>query len=294
MRIVLTGATGFLGSALARHWHRAGHELLLLTRIDSNTRRINAILPDARLVRLAAIDGLTELVVQSRPDAIVHTACSYGRRGESALDILDTNVRYGMALLQAVLDTSGSCVTFVNTGSVLEPQVSLYALSKAQFSQWGATLATQNADALQFIDVRLQQMYGPGDDSSKFTTHILETCRLNKPRLALTAGEQRRDFIHVDDVVLAYDRILVRRTDFAPADAIDVGSGSAPSMRDFVELAKHVAGASTELDFGAVPYRSNEAMLCVADTARLKALGWAPRFDIEAGLRQTLQKEMDA
>lgn len=294
MRILLTGATGFLGSALARHWHKSGHELVLLARPSSNARRIESLLPAVRLVRLAGIDGLGGLVAQCRPDAIVHTACSYGRRGETALDVLDANVRYGMALLQGVIDAPGLRVTLVNTGSVLDPLVSAYALSKAQFSQWGTALALQYADVLQFIDVRLQQMYGPGDDRSKFTTHVLEACRDNELRLALTAGEQRRDFIHVEDVVLAYDHILARRGDFTAADAIDVGSGIAPRMREFVELVRHLTGASTELEFGAVPYRDNEAMLCIADTARLKALGWTPRFDLEAGLRQTLQQETDS
>jgi nucleoside-diphosphate-sugar epimerase len=242
-------------------------------------------------VRLNGLDGLTELVAQSRPDSIVHTACSYGRRGETVLSLFDANVGFGMALLQAVLDSPGTRVTLVNTGSVLDPKVSLYALSKAQFSQWGATLAAQNPHALQFIDVRLQQMYGPGDDDSKFTTHVLETLLSNKPRLELTLGEQLRDFIHVDDVVQAYDHILARRATFAPADAIDVGSGVAPPLRCFVELAKHISGASTKLDFGAVDYRDNESMLCVANTSRLQALGWVPRFDLETGLRQTLQQE---
>ncbi len=294
MRILLTGATGFLGSALARYWHAAGHELVLPTRADSDTRRIAEIASTAGLVRLAGVDGLAELVVRSRPDAIVHTAASYGRRGETALAISDANLRYGIALLQGVLDAPGPCVTVLNTGTVLAPQLGLYALSKTQFSQWGAALAAQSGGALRFIDARLQQMYGPGDDRSKFTTHVLEACRANEPRLALTAGEQRRDFIHVEDVVQAYDRILARRTEFAAADTIDIGSGVAPRMRDFVELAKHVTGASTELDFGAVPYRPNEAMLCVADITRLKALGWTPRFDLEAGLRQTLQRELDS
>ncbi len=70
-------------------------------------------------------------------------------------------------------------------------------------------------------------MYGPGDDSSKFTTHVIESCRRNEPRLALTAGEQLRDFIHIDDVVRAYDRIVDRQGDFAASDAIEVGSGDA-------------------------------------------------------------------
>ena len=294
MRILLTGATGFLGSALARHWHAAGHELVLPVRKGSDTRRIAAIEPAAEVVRLAGIDGLAELVARSCPAVIVHAAASYGRRGETALDVLDANLRYGTALLQAALDVSAPHITVINTGTVLAPEVSLYALSKTQFSQWGATLAARDPAALQFIDVRLQQMYGPGDDPSKFTTHVLASCRANEPRLALTAGEQRRDFIHVDDVVQAYDRILARRADFSTADRIDVGSGEAPRMRDFVELARRLTGAVTELNFGAVPYRDNEAMLCVADTTRLLSLGWTPRFDLEAGLRHTLQQELDS
>jgi nucleoside-diphosphate-sugar epimerase len=290
MRILLTGATGFLGSALARHWAAAGHELVLLGRPASDTARIAAILPRVRFERVAGTADVAAVVAASAPDVVVHTACAYGRHGETALEMLDANVGYGLALLQGVLDGAPTRATVVNTATVLAPDVSAYALAKHQFSQWGATLARQHAGRLRFVDVRLQQMYGPGDDDSKFTTHVLRACRDNAARLALTPGEQRRDFIHVDDVVHAYDRIVQRRDDFAAADAIDVGSGDAVRMRDFVELVHRLAGAATALDFGAVPYRENEAMLCLADTRRLSSLGWTPRFDLESGLRQTLQQ----
>ena len=139
-----------------------------------------------------------------------------------------------------------------------------------------------------FIDIRLQQMYGPGDDRSKFTTHVIEACRNNELRLALTPGEQRRDFIHIDDVVRAYECILERRCEFAASDAVEVGSGTAVTMRSFVELAKQAADASTLLDFGAVPYRANEAMLCVADTDRLRGLGWQPKVQLADGIKSTI------
>ncbi len=70
----------------------------------------------------------------------MHTACSYGRKGESPLDVLDANLRFGMLLLQAALDATprdGGPVALLNTGTVLAPDVSLYALSKTQFSAWG-------------------------------------------------------------------------------------------------------------------------------------------------------------
>ena len=292
MRILLTGPGGFLGSALAHHWAERGHELSLLARPSSRLDRIADLLASVRVVRASAPNEIAAVVREAMPDAIVHTACSYGRKGESALDVMDANMRLGVALLQAILERNsleGTPPTlFLNTGTVLEPGVSLYALSKTQFTAWGAALAASTPQRLKFIDIRLQQMYGPGDDGSKFITHVIEACRHNVPRLALAMGEQLRDFIHIDDVVQAYDRILERQYEFAESDAIDVGSGDAVTMRSFVEQVKQVTGAETVLEFGAVAYRPNEAMLCVADTKRLRSLGWHPTVPLAIGLRRLI------
>lgn len=295
MRILLTGASGFLGSSLARFWAKRGHELLLLARPSTRIDRLSDLPNSVRVVRASTSEEITAFVLDSLPDAIVHTACSYGRLGESPLDLMDANIRLGLVLMQAVLEREhleGKPPTlFMNTGTVLEPGVSLYALSKTQFSAWGAALAASSPQRLQFIEIRLQQMYGPDDDGSKFITHVVDSCRQNKPRLALTAGEQLRDFIHIDDVVQAYDHILQQRSKFAANDAIDVGSGNAITMRSFVEMAKQLALADTVLDFGAVPYRANEAMLCIADTTRLRKLGWVPTVSLTEGLRTLINPE---
>jgi CDP-paratose synthetase len=288
MRILLTGPGGFLGSALTRHWVARGHDVWLLARPSSRLERLAELPASVTMLRAAAPDQVLTVAREAKPDVIVHTACAYGRRGETALDLLDANLGLGIALLQAALEKESGRTVFLNTCSVLGPEVSLYALSKAQFSQWGQALAHQATQQLQFVDIRLQQMYGPGDDRSKFTTHVIEACRLGEARLALTAGEQRRDFIHVDDVVSAYDTILARHAELAEVDTVDVGTGEAPRMRDFVELVHRLTNSTTTLDFGAVPYRASEPMLCVADTARMRSLGWAPRFDLQAGLRHTL------
>lgn len=292
MRILLTGPSGFLGSALVRFWAVRGHEISLLARPSSCLGRLADLPGTVKVMRASTPGEITTAVREAMPDAIVHTACSYGRRGESALDVMDANIRLGIALLQGVLDRDSlkdePSTLFMNTGTVLEPGVSLYALSKTQFSAWGASVASSTPQRLKFIDIRLQQMYGPGDDGSKFITHVIEACRQNVPSLALTKGEQLRDFIHIDDVVQAYDSILEKRDQFAVSDAIDVGSGDAISMRSFVEMAKQLAGAETVLDFGAVQYRANEAMLCVADTTRLRSLGWNPTVPLADGIRQII------
>ena len=261
--------------------------MCLLVRPSSNIDRIASLLDRVQVKAVAVAEDCSEILRDFEPDAVVHTACSYGRRGESPLAVFDANVRLGVALFDAALTREDRTI-FINTGTVLAAEVSLYALSKTQFSQWGLALAREQPDRLQFIDVRLQQMYGPGDDCSKFTTQVIEACRTGKARLSLTAGEQRRDFIHIHDVVCAYDHILHGHRDFAASDTIEVGSGTAVSMREFVELVHRLTDATTTLDFGAVPYRTAEAMLCVADTARLRSLGWTPRFDLEAGIGQIL------
>lgn len=292
MRILLTGSSGFLGSALVRFWAERGHDLWLLARPSSCLNRLEDLLTTVKVVRASTPAEVMTAVWEAMPDAIVHTACSYGRKGESALDVLDANMRLGVSLLQAVLERdsleSTQPTLFLNTGTVLEPGVSLYSLSKTQFSAWGAALAASAPQRLKFIDVRLQQMYGPGDDGSKFITHVIEACRQNVPRLALTMGEQLRDFIHIDDVVQAYDHILERQNQFAASDFIDIGSGNAVSIRKFVELTKQLTGAKTILDFGAVPYRVNEAMNSVADISRMENLGWRAKYSLAEGLATTL------
>jgi len=290
MRILLTGASGFLGSALTKHLQQAGHELALLLRPSSKLDRLNGSEHQFDIGRCVTDDEVEAFVKRTIPDVVIHTACAYGRQGETASQILDANVRLGLVTLQASL-RNGHPVTFINTGTVLMPNVSLYALSKHQFTEWGRTLAPQSAGNLRFANVQLQHMYGSGDDPSKFTTHVLQTCQRNAPELDLTSGEQRRDFIYIDDVVSAYRVLAEQRDQLEAVCDIEVGSGVAPPVREFVEIAHRLTSSRTQLNFGRLPYRPNEAMLCQANISQMQALGWQPCFDLHAGLKKTIELE---
>lgn len=292
MRILLTGGSGFLGSALAARWTADGHALTLLLRPTSSLKRLQALHGRMRVARCEGDAEVAAAVREAAPEVIVHTACSYGRRGESTLQTFDANTRLGLLLAGAALDGAADRrVDFINTGTVLAPHVNAYALSKRQFSDWGALLAHREPARLRFVNVRLQHMYGPHDDESKFTSHVIRACRRNEPRLALTAGEQRRDFVYIDDVVDAYETIRAHIDAFDAACDIDVGSGEAPTVRHFVETAHALAGSVTALDFGTVPYRPDEAMHCQADVAALGRLGWRPRVGLREGLLKTIETE---
>lgn len=288
-KILLTGGTGFLGSALARQWISAGYEVSALVRSTSRRARIEDLVGHIQLYSYASDEDVLCAIADIAPDFIVHTACSYGRAGESLVNIFDANVRFGLLLLEGarVLDKN---VNFLNTGTILDPAVSSYAMSKQNFSAIGAFLAKQG-NGVKFINVALQHMYGPGDDTSKFTTHIISSCLANVERLALTAGTQRRDFVFIDDVVSAYDAIISNMTGLENAETIEVGSGEAVPVRHFVELVHSMTDSVTELEFGVIPYRASEAMLFQADIKRICSLGWLPANSLAAGIQKTIDKD---
>jgi nucleoside-diphosphate-sugar epimerase len=288
LNLIITGASGFLGSELALHFLNEGHRVGLLLRATSKLTRLQGREEEFYLRRCGSDQDIREFLRDFKPDVVIHTACAYGRKDEDLVAVSDANYRLGVVILQALLCLEKP-VTFMNSGTVLEKNVSLYSLTKLQFADVGRFIASQSADKLQFFNLLLQHMYGPGDEPSKFPTHVLRVCQRNEPSLKLTAGEQKRDFIYIDDVVSAYAVLLKKRRKLANVVDIELGSGVASSVREFVQTVHRITASETELLFGSLPYRANEPMYLQADISYLNSLGWHPRFDLESGLLRILE-----
>ena len=288
MKLLLTGATGFLGSHLTRALVATGYEVVILKRSFSDCRRIADLLPglvhfDLDQVPLAAVfdeePGIT---------AVIHTSTCYGRRNETSSEIFGSNTAFPLQLME--LAATANVATFVNTDTSLDRFLNPYALSKRQFAEWGRFYADKKM--IRFVNVELEHFYGAGDDDSKFTTHVIRSCINNLPELKLTLGEQRRDFIHIDDVLTAYLTVLDAALD-SSAYLLDygVGSGQSVTIRTFVETVQQLANSHTRLDFGAIPYRENEVMDACADVTTLNALGWSPKVCLADGIKKTIIAE---
>ncbi len=108
----------------------------------------------------------------------------------------------------------------------------------------------------------------------------------------MTKGEQKRDFIHIDDVISAYIILLDNMHQIKdPFFELDIGSGKAISIREFVEKIHYLTKSESYLNFDALPYRKDEVMHSQADTSILKSLGWRCSHDIDSGLAEVIKKE---
>jgi CDP-paratose synthetase len=284
--VLLTGATGFLGGVLLRRLVQDGWAVVVLKRSTSHTDRIADLLP-----RVAAYDVdrvPTEAAFEGhRIDAVVHCANRYGRAGEPLADVVESNVRFGLRLLD--LAVRHRVPAFLQAGTLLPRDVSPYARSKAQFLEWLETFG----DRLACVEVAMDHFYGPGDDPSKFVTRVVRDLVCGVDAIALTPGGQRRDFVYVDDCADAFVRVLGAVREVAPGfRRFEVGTGRTTSIRDLVTLAWDLAGRpATRLDFGALPYRPHERTEVTVDLGPIRSLGWSPTVPLEDGLARTVAHE---
>lgn len=285
-RILLTGATGYLGSHLASALLDAGHNVVALKRKTSSLRRLAPILPRITLLDADGLASRALFMDHGKIDAVIHTATSYGRNGESASQIAEANLSFPLRLLDA--SVAAGIPLFMNTDTALDKFLNAYSLSKTQFAEWGSHFAGQKK--IRFLNLKLEHFYGSGDDDTKFTTHVINSCLKDAPELRLTPGEQKRDFIYIDDVVAAYMLLLEKQESLADWFVeFDVGSGEAVTIRRFVELVHQLTASKTYLNFGAHPYREGEVMLSQADVVPLQKLGWYCRHTLEQGLKLVIE-----
>ena len=279
---LVTGATGFLGSHVVKKLLAEGQKVVILKRSFSNAKRLENELCKVKSYDIDKLDDFADVFQEQHIDVVIHTATCYGRQGEAVEQIYDVNLKFPLKLLELALRFNTD--TFFNTDTILSKYLNWYALSKKQFSEIGQQFAQMGK--INFIDAKLEHMYGEDDTNTKFVTFMLEALQNNQEELKLTAGEQHRDFIYVDDVVEAYWKILTAQGNDKKYQQYEVGTGKTISIKELVMLAKSITKSQTKLLFGAIPYRENEIMESKADTTKLHTMGWNPTVTIKQGLER--------
>jgi nucleoside-diphosphate-sugar epimerase len=287
-KILLTGATGFLGSHLLNSFVANGHDVAVLKRSTSDTWRIEHLLHEISSYNIDQVN-LKTIFQEIKPDIIVHTACSYGRKNEGLIDIVNSNLIFGLALLEESINNNVD--TFINTDSLLPRNLNDYSLSKAQFTDW----LQKRSDKIQVVNFKIEHMYGVKDDTKKFLPWLINEMINGNDDINLTSGIQKRDFIYISDVVAAYNLVIQKRQSLPSWSEFDIGTNVFTEVKEFVlkiavKLEKsYDKEIVSRLKFGAIPYRSADIMVPQLDNTKLIALGWKKSVDISTGVEKILK-----
>lgn len=292
--VLLTGATGFLGSHLLEALLRDRYKVTILKRSTSNTWRIDHLLKRVRYFDVDIV-SVEDVFRAEKVDVVVHTACSYGRDSRSVSDVVEANLLFGLQVLDAATTFKTSTFintdTFFNTDKTDESEISLpkylnsYTLSKKQFLEW----LKNRTQSIRVVNLKLQHIYGPRDDQAKFVPWLINELMECSGRVALTEGRQKRDFIYVDDVVSAYLLVIKNRKLLDSYSEFDVGTGELTTVRDFVsEIYAAIRlirpNLTSELRFGEKKMQTGEIMDVSVDNRQLKKMGWSPKIKIRDGI----------
>lgn len=285
--ILITGATGFLGSHLAEKFLDE-HKVIILKRSFSDIWRIKH---SERNLYYYDIDKipLEKVFQENKIDIVVHTATLYGRKNEEISQIVESNLTFPLKIFELALKYKIDA--FINTDTFFNPDYKFlvkYSLSKKQFLEW-LIIFSEN---IKVINIKLGHIFGEKDNTDKFIPWIITELIKVSNEIKLTAGEQKRDFIYIEDVKDFYS-ILINSLDKFDTGfhEYELGTGKAVKIKDFVlKLKKLTGNVQTYLNFGAVPYRENEIMFSKANISKIiKDFNWQPKYSLEEGLKKTIE-----
>ncbi len=286
-RVLVTGASGFLGRHLCAHLSRLGAEVHGTSRVPR---------PEAPGIRWWHSEITTVGDVEALFEAI-DPALVYHLSGEvdtaPHLEMLERTYRSLLTSTICLLSVSARNrkPRLILAGSLEEvdsrdPELvppSPYSAAKTAASQY-ARLCHQMYGA-PVVVLRTFMGYGPEQSEKKLVPATLRAILAGQiPKLS--SGQRELDWIHVDDIVDAY--AAAGLSSDAEGRVLDIGTGRLTSIRTLVKLLVACSGKQAELQFGALEDRVNREPR-VADLGPPKAiLGWAPKIPLETGLQQTV------
>lgn len=288
--VLVTGATGFVGSRLTRRLIADGGLVHVIVRPDSNLEQLRTV---RNHITLHSHDGTTEgmvnILAKSSPEIVFHLASLFVSEHQPVdiVPLINSNLLYGTQLLEA-LKTCGVS-KLVNTGTSWQHYcneeynpVNLYAATKQAFE----TLLKYYLETseLQTITLKLFDTYGAGDPRPKLM-HLLKRIADSGETLAMSPGEQLIDLVHIDDVVEAFMHATQRLLEGAveKCESYAVSSGSPIPLKDLAELVGEVLKKDLAIEWGGRSYRHREVMVPWSTGPSLP--GWRPRIALSEGIK---------
>jgi nucleoside-diphosphate-sugar epimerase len=288
-RVLVTGASGFVGSQTLSRLLARGFDVHAVSR---NERPIGDVRWHS--CDLLAATAAQELVDRVDPTHLLHLAW-FTEPGaywtsRANVDWVEASLRllrsFAKPNRRAVV--SGSCAEYDWSFGYCSERItplrptSLYGVCKQSLYAIGEGLAA--ATDLSFGWGRIFFLYGPNEHPNRLVSSVVRALLRDTPAQC-TAGTQIRDFLHVEDVASAFVDLLESEVE----GPVNIASGEPASVRQVLATIGDILGRQDLIEIGALPLRSDEPPLLVADTRRLTTeVGWQPAHSLRSGLEQTV------
>jgi len=294
VKVLVTGATGFIGRHLINALLKEGANVSIICRKNTELdQNVNAYTGD-----LTNLDFVHKVVKEILPQKIFHLAAlvNPSRNMDLLEEILKVNFYGTVNLLTSLKKIDYDSFVFSSTAEVygdndipfqenmpLKP-LSPYSLSKSSAEMFCNMLSKSYGYPIKTL--RLSLAYGPGQKADRFIPQLVTTLLKNK-QFMMTKGEQKRDFIYVEDVIKALIKTSLNRK--AKGETINICSGKQYPIKEIANKVSDMLHAKNLIKKNLI-YRTNEQWEYCGDiTKAKKILNWEPSTDIDNGLKKTIK-----
>ncbi len=303
MRYLITGAAGFLGSALANRLVNEGHQVRGVD--DLSTGDPSVLSPDVLFTRGDVNDRPKLWTLLQDIDCVYHLAARV-LVPESVLyprEYNNVNVGGTVTLMEAMRDVGVRRVVLISSGAVYGNQAaqpviesmtpdprSPYAVSKLASEYYLRTIG--GLWGIETVSLRVFNAYGPGQHDppvhAPVIPYFLRQAWKNGTIVVHGDGKQTRDYVYIDDVVTA-----MCAASTAPdinQRVINVGSGQETSVRELARLAVEITGGNPEIVYN-TRNEGGLSRLCADLSLARRLLNYQPTIALETGLRRTFERD---
>jgi len=303
MNFLITGAAGFLGSALANRLSAKGHSIRGMD--DLSTGNPDALSPDVLFTRADVNDRPRLWTLMQNIDCVYHLAARV-LVPESVLYPREynlVNVGGTVALMEAMRDVGVKRVVFISSGAIYGDQEaqpvkesatpnpsSPYAVSKLAAEYYVRTIGS--LWKIETVCLRVFNAYGPGQHLPPVHAPVIPNFLRQSAQGGTVVvngdGKQTRDYVFIEDVVDAMEAAAT--TPKANQEIINIGSGVETSVADLSTLAQRITGGKPQTVHN--PQNLGGPTRLCADLSRARTiLGYAPQFSLEEGMRITFETD---
>lgn len=266
-KVILTGATGFIGSHVVKELLKNNYTVAILCRNNSSLSLLKDFEDKIRVYKTHLdVEEIIASLKEFQPDYVIHLASLFiaSHEKNQVMDLLNSNITYGSLVLEAMKECGIS--NLINTGTswqhynneVYNP-VCLYAATKEAFEK----IIDYYVLALGFkcLTLTIFDSYGPYDNRGKLVS-LLKEFSIKETLLQLSPGEQKIDLTHVDDISKAYVKALEHLEGINPGTHINYGvcTGRSLSLKEVIRIFQEETGYRVNVKWGAKPYRFREVM----------------------------------